>query len=63
VLFGVVGAIGGAIGSVFAFVSPSVGQLVSLVINSALVILMYGVIADSFVQLRGGAASTTRSAV
>jgi hypothetical protein len=53
VLFGVVGAVGGAIGSVFAFVSPSVGQLASLVINSVLVILMYGVIADSFVQLRG----------
>jgi len=61
VLFGVVGAIGGAIGSVFAFVSPSVGQLISLVINSVLVILMYGIIADSFVQLRDGSVSSIRS--
>jgi uncharacterized membrane protein len=61
VLFGVVGAIGGAVGSLFAFVSPSVGQLASLVINSALVIVMYGIIADSFVQLRGGSASPNES--
>ncbi|WP_338742272.1 hypothetical protein [Haloplanus salilacus] len=61
VLFGVIGAIGGAVGSVFAFVSPSAGQLASLVINSVLVILMYGIIADSFVQLRGGSASATSS--
>ena len=61
ILFGVAGGIGGAIGSLLAFVSPSVGQLASLVINSVLVILMYGIIADSFVQLRGGSASATRS--
>ncbi|WP_318570693.1 hypothetical protein [Salinigranum marinum] len=61
VLFGAVGAVGGAVGSLLAFVSPSVGQLASLVINSALVILMYGIIADSFVQLRGGSASATSS--
>jgi len=61
VLFGAVGGVSGAIGSLFAFVSPSVGQLASLVINSVLVILMYGIIADSFVQLRGGSASPTRS--
>lgn len=61
VLFGVVGAIGGTVGSVFAFVSPSAGQLASLVINSVLIILMYGIIADSFVQLRGGSASSTSS--
>jgi len=61
VLFGVIGAIGGAVGSLLAFVSPSVGQLASLVINSALVIVMYGIIADSFVQLRGGSASSNRS--
>jgi hypothetical protein len=61
VLFGVVGGIGGAAGSLLAFVSPSVGQLASLGINSVLVILMYGIIADSFVQLRGGSASATSS--
>jgi len=61
VLFGGIGAIGGAIGSLLTFVSPSVGQLASLVINSVLLILMYGIIADSFVQLRGGSASATSS--
>jgi len=61
VLFGVLGGIGGAVGSLFAFVSPSMGQLASLVINSVLVILMYGILADSFVQLRGESASSTRS--
>jgi hypothetical protein len=59
VLFGVVDAIGGTVGSVF--VSPSAGQLASLVINSVLVIVMYGIIADSFVQLRGGSASAASS--
>ncbi|WP_299331833.1 hypothetical protein [Haloplanus sp.] len=61
VLFGIVGGIGGAIGSVFSFISPAVGQLASLVINSVLVILMYGIVADSFVQLRGGSASSASS--
>jgi len=61
VLFGVLGGIGGAVGSVFAFVSPSMGQLASLVINSVLIILMYGILADSFVQLRGESAYTEKS--
>ena len=61
VLFGAVGAVGGASGSLFAFVSPSVGQLASPVFDSVLVILMYGITADSFVQLRGGSASAMRS--
>ena len=61
VLFGVIGGIGGAVGSLLAFVSPLAGQLASLVINSALVILMYGIIADSFVQLRGESAPSTSS--
>jgi len=61
VLFGVLGGIGGVVGSLFAFVSPSMGQLASLVVNSVLVILMYGILADSFVQLRGGAANATSS--
>jgi len=56
VLFGILGGIGGAVGSLFTFVSPSVGQLASLVINSVLVVLMYGILADSFVQLRGDSA-------
>lgn len=61
VLFGILGGIGGAVGSLFAFVSPSTGQLASLVINSVLIVVMYGVLADSFVQLRRGAAPPTSS--
>ena len=61
VLFGILGGIGGAVGSLFAFVSPSAGQLASLVINSVLIIVMYGILADSFVQLRRGAAPSTSS--
>ncbi|QGX93688.1 hypothetical protein EI982_02195 [Haloplanus rallus] len=53
VLFGVLGGIGGLVGSLFSFVSPSVGQLASLAVNSVLVVLMYGILADAFVQLRG----------
>jgi hypothetical protein len=53
VLFGVLGGIGGLVGSLFSFVSPSVGQLASLTVNSVLVVLMYGILADAFVQLRG----------
>jgi hypothetical protein len=59
VLFAIIGGIGGAVGSLFAFVSPSVGQLASLAINSVLVILMYGILADSFVQLRSESATST----
>jgi len=54
VLFGILGGIGSAVGSLSAFVSPSAGQLASLVINSVLVIEMCGILADSFVQLRSG---------
>lgn len=61
ILFGIVTSVGGAIGSLFAFVSPSVGQLASIVLNSIFVILVYGIIADSFVQLRGESASVMRS--
>jgi hypothetical protein len=61
VLFGVIGGLGGALGSLFAFVSPAAGQLLSLTLNSVLVVLMYGILADAFVQLRDGAASTSRS--
>ncbi|WP_435066713.1 hypothetical protein [Haloplanus sp. C73] len=63
VLFGILGGIGGAVGSLFSFVSPTVGQVASLLINSVLIILMYGILADSFVQLRGGPAASTDSLV
>jgi len=61
VLFGILGGIGGVVGSLFSFVSPSAGQLASLAINSVLIIVMYGILADSFEQLRGGAAPSTSS--
>ena len=63
VLFGVIGAVGGVLGTLFALVSPSVGQLASLVINSVVLILMYGIIAESFVQLRSGSVSSASSFV
>jgi len=61
ILFGVLGGIGGAVGSLFTFVTPSIGQIASLVINSVLVILMYGILADAFVQLRGEPAASATS--
>ena len=61
VLFGILGGIGGVVGSLFSFVSPSAGQLASLAINSVLIIVMYGILADSFVQLGGGSAPSTSS--
>ena len=61
ILFGVLGGIGGAVGSLLAFVSPSIGQLASLIVNSVLIIVMYGILADSFVQLSSGATSSTSS--
>lgn len=61
VLFGVLGAIGGTVGPLLGLVSPSVGQFASLVVNSVFVVTMYGIIADSFVQLRSGATPSTSS--
>ena len=52
VLFGVVGGISGAAGSVVSLASPLVGQLVSLGANSVFLVLMYGILADAFLQLR-----------
>lgn len=61
VLFGILGGIGGAVGSLFSFVSPSAGQLASLAINSVLIIVMYGILAEAFVQPGGGSAPSTSS--
>jgi len=66
VLLVVVGGIAGAMGSVFSLADPLVGQLVSLGVNSVFLVLMYGILADAFLQLReepllgsGGAPGTT----
>ena len=52
VLLGVVGGISGAAGSLFSLASPLVGQVVSLGANSIFLVLMYGILADAFLQLR-----------
>lgn len=52
VLFAVIGGVSGAVGSVLSFVDPVVGQIVSLAITSAFLVLMYGILADTFLQLR-----------
>jgi hypothetical protein len=48
---------------VVSVADPTAGQLVSLVITSVVVIVMYGILADAFVQLReqptAGAAGET----
>jgi hypothetical protein len=59
VLFAVLGGAGGALGSLFALAAQSGGQIASLLLNSALIVLMYAMIADAFVQLRGGQAFGT----
>ena len=50
-------------GTAVSLADPTVGQLVSLVITSVVVTVMYGILADAFVQLRerstAGAASET----
>jgi hypothetical protein len=53
VLFGVVGGVSGALGSLFSLADPLVGQLVSVGVTSVFLVLMYGVLADAFLQLRG----------
>lgn len=52
VLLGVVGGISGAAGSLFSLANPLIGQLVSLGANSIFLVLMYGILADAFLQLR-----------
>lgn len=55
----VITAIGGSIGSLVSFASPTAGAVVSLVVNAVLTIVAYGILADAFVQLRNGSAATT----
>ena len=52
VLLGVVGGVSGAVGSVFSLADPLVGQVVSIGITSVFLVLMYGILADAFLQLR-----------
>jgi len=50
----VIGAVVGAVTTVVSLVDPTAGQLVSIVVNSVVVIVIYGILADAFVQLREG---------
>lgn len=67
VLFAVVGGVSGALGSALSLADPLVGQLVSMGATSVFLVLMYGVLADAFLQLRdepllgrgGGSSGTT----
>jgi uncharacterized membrane protein len=47
------------VGTVSTLADPTIGQLVSIGISSVLVVLMYGVLGDGFVQLAGSNQSTS----
>jgi hypothetical protein len=51
-LLAVVGGVSGAVGSLFSLADPLVGQLLSLALTSVVLVLMYGILADAFLQLR-----------
>lgn len=50
-IIGVGGAVIGAVGGLFSFLGPIVGQLASLAITSVLAIVIYGVMAEAYLQL------------
>lgn len=52
VIFAVGGAVSGSVGSVVSLVDPLAGDVFSIVFNSVFVVLMYGILAEAFVQLR-----------
>jgi len=54
VLSGVIGAVIGVVGTVFDLVgSPVVGEILANFISTVLFVLLYGIIADAYVQLSG----------
>jgi len=53
-LITVVAVVASIPGTAVSLVDPTAGQLVSLFVNSVVAIVMYGIIADAFVQLREG---------
>jgi len=55
----VVGAVAGGVGTVVSLIDPTTGQYVSIVVNSVLVVITYGILADAFVQLREGSTATS----
>jgi len=61
VLIVVLSVIGSAVGSVLGLVSPTAGQLASMLLTSVFVVITYGILADAFVQLRGEDGATTPS--
>ncbi|WP_336135312.1 hypothetical protein [Natronomonas amylolytica] len=52
-IVGVVTSVGSGLGSVFSFISPVAGQVVSLALTSVFAILSYGILADAYLQVRG----------
>ena len=48
----VIGAVMSVAGTVVSLVDPTAGQLLSVVLNSVVVVVTYGILADAFVQLR-----------
>lgn len=57
IVVGVVTGLVSSLGSLYAVVNPTGGQLLSLVLTAPLSVLGYGVIADAYVQLSAGEAS------
>ncbi|MFC6865091.1 hypothetical protein ACFQGE_16710 [Halomicroarcula sp. GCM10025817] len=53
-LVGVVTGLISSLGSVVSFVSPTAGQVVSLLVTTPLVVVNYAIIADAYLQLRDG---------
>jgi len=47
----VVSGVGGAVGSLFSFVDPTVGQVMSLLVTAVLSVVSYGILADAYVRL------------
>ncbi|WP_276413126.1 hypothetical protein [Haloarcula halobia] len=51
-LVGVVTGVLSSLGSLASFVSPTLGQIVSLLVTAPLAIIGYGIVADAYLQLR-----------
>ncbi|MFO7834598.1 MAG: hypothetical protein R6V31_11260 [Halohasta sp.] len=54
----VIGAVAGGVGTVVSLVDPTAAQYVSILINSVLIVVTYGILADAFVQLGGGSTAS-----
>lgn len=50
-IIAVVSGVGGAFGSVFSFIGPTVGQIASLFVTAIFSVVSYGILADAYIQL------------